>query len=388
MKILMNKAELKAALVHVNKLTNLKTTKPILQDVRIESGMGRVILTATDLEVYIKLHLEPIQQEGDFVALVNAKQLAQAVRSAGGKQIELGFENRILTVAGAIQLPTDDPEEFPLGPKMGELRPDSVTINGEDLALAYKRTQFAVAKDMSCYAYNGLLFEARGQLVATDGRRLSISKGLETKQDWTAVLVKKGVELAARIFAKADDVVVTRANTSVGLPTIQFIGSNDCQVWTRQLEGDFPKYEDAVPEKISKKVLINREAFQPAIEQAAALNKDKEVKSVELDFDQDGRLHVVSQAEGVGAMKIEVEAIGGPKGFTVTVNPDFLMDWLKSLEKVGPVSSVHTMGKVHGTVVLGLQAEKAGQKSATKAMILQDDDDQDQTYILMPITDK
>lgn len=378
-----SKAQLKDALVSVNKVTNQKSTKPVLGMVKISSGLTGLRLVATDLKVYLSLALDRLDFDGVVECLVDAKHLQQAVKSAPGKAIKLELTGKILKIAGVIELDASwDLEEYPLGPTFDGVEP--VVLDGAELATAFKRTQFAVAKDMSCYAYGGLLFEASGQLVATDGRRLAISKLPASSATWEAVLVRKGVELVARVFKKDSEVEVSKANTS---PVIRFTGSNGSQVHVRQLEGGFPKYRHAIPENISKKVLINREAFQPAVEQAAALLKDK-VKSMDLVFDADGQLTVETQAEGVGTMKIKVEALGGPKGFTIRLNPDFVMDWLKSLEKLGPISSIHNMGKVHGTVVLGLQSEKVKEKRCTKAVTFQDDDGQEQTYVLMPIVEK
>jgi len=387
MKATLKKADLKDALINMNKAINTGATKPVLNLVKISSGLTGLYLTATDLEIYIRQKLGRLDFDGVIECLVDGKQFAQAVKSAPGKEIDLELNGKVLKIAGAIELDASwDLDEYPLEPN-GEWL-DPIWIDGEEFATQVKRTLFAAAKDMSCYAYNGLLFEAKGKLIATDGRRLAISKCPISSAAWEAVLVKKGLDLAARAYKKDHEVGVTRANTSVGRPVIRFEGKEGVTLYVRQLEGDFPKYRDAVPEKISKRVLIHRETFQPAIEQAVALNKEREVHELDLIFDEDGKLRLQTTVDGVGSMDVEVEALGGPKDFRICLNPDFVLDWLKSLEKVGALSSVHTMGRVHGTVELGLQAEKAGQKRGTKAMTFQDADDLDQTYILMPITEK
>lgn len=377
--VTVNKAALRAVLVTMTKLTSSTTTKPILQDVKVMAIRDYLLLRATDLEVHVQLYLEA-QVHGIMELLVNAKQLADAVRHAAGKDVTLIQEEEVLKIAGVVLDASDDLEEFPVEP---EVKPmvSAKQLTGEELANMYRRTSFAVAKDGSSYSYNGLRFETSGRMIATDGRRLAISNASEDMVGtWSAVLVTKGVEIAAKVFAK-DKLIHVIPNDK----QVQFRGENGSRVTVRQIEGDFPKFENVIPDSFAWCVNINRTELQAAIEQAAALNKDKDIKSVDLVFDADDGLLVTTTAEGIGSMNSKIQTTGQlPKGFTATVNPDFLLDWLKSLVKVrsGQVSPHH------GTIELSFQAEKPKSKRCTNAIKLQDTDDRDQVYILMPFTEK
>jgi DNA polymerase III sliding clamp (beta) subunit (PCNA family) len=165
---------------------------------------------------------------------------------------------------------------------------------------------------------------------------------------------------------------------SVGSRMIRFFVDGQAEVIGRTLEGDFPVYQAVIPdERKIRPVNVDREGFEAAIHQAAALNKSREVKSVDLIFDDKGGMKVFSEVEGVGKLETFVEAAvpGGVPGLTGTFNPDFLLDFLKSLPKS------------HSRIVLGVERPSKG-KRLEDAITLRDSDEPKAIYILMPITEK
>ena len=376
--VTVNKAALKAALVTVTKVTGTTAWKPILQNVKVTAIRDYLLLRATDLEVHVRLHLDA-QIQGVMELLVNAKQLADVVRHAAGKDVTLTQEGKILKIAGVELDASDDLGEFPVEP---EVKPmvSAKHLTGEELANMYRRTSFAVAKGMSCYAYNGLRFESSGRMVAADGHRLAISNASKDMiGTWSAILVAKGVELAAKVFAK-DTLVHIVPNDK----QVQFKGVNGSRVTVRQLEGDFPRYLDAIPDSFAWSVTVSRTKFEEAIKQATTLNKKIDGGFVTMTFDSmDNTMYLETTVKGVGSMHEWLTVHGDQvlSGFNVTLNPDFVLDWLKSLKKID-------QDRFHDTIELFFQAEKLGSLSCTNAMKLQDTDDRDQVYILMPFTEK
>ena len=75
------------------------------------------------------------------------------------------------------------------------------------------------------------------------------------------------------------------------------------------------------------------------------------------------------------------------KGLTVVFNPDFVLDFLKSMPKIGALRSSHCMTKEHGRIHLGIQRPRKG-KRVDSAATFKDLDETEATYILMPITEK
>lgn len=380
MKFTYKKAGLKAALVLINKVTNLKSTKPILGCVKIECGLTGVRLSATDLETTIGIDFGRCNWDGEaFTAVVDAKGLADAVKSAPGKEVEVEkIGNRSIKIAGAIELVCEDPDDFPhVEPSLSTDSDVQVPFTGERLAAMFRRVQFAVAKDMSSYAYNGILFESRGQAVGIDGWRLSISSEMKSAEsaDWSAIVPVHGFGLVAAAFKKCDEVFVEQDKNLV-----KFSGSNGTRIACRMIEGDFPKYEEVIPDPAKqRRAELDRELFQAAIEQAAALNKKVEVKQVKLHFNLNvNKITISTDVEGVGNMSVDVPvSVIGPmlSEVHVTFNPDFLLDWLKSVPKG------------HGTIFFRFEAPgPKDEKQIVKATCWQDLDEQETLYVVMPIT--
>lgn len=352
----------------------------MLGTVRLQTIPSGLILDATDLEIYMRQALDG-EVLGRVECLVDGKLLAQAVKSTTGKEVDLAQEDKILKVNGVVELDASTPlDEYPLRPEFMPSE-DQVIFPGQEIADMYRRTQFAAAKDMSCYAYNGLLFEARGVAVATDGRRLAMSSTGTGPDTWEAVIPKKAFEIAAKSVDKKGEVKVDQWKNLV-----RFLDESKIEIMARKMEGDFPKYRDVIPDG-SKIVEVNldREGFQSAIEQAVSLNKSKEVKTVEIIFDEAGGTRIFSEVEGVGKLDVNITAYvpSSRQDLIGTFNPDFILDFLKSLAKPGSLKSQNTMEHEHAQLTMGLQPGKKEQ--VNDAVTLQDPDDPNQGYILMPI---
>lgn len=386
-RVTVTKKDLAAALTLIRKVAPNRCSKPILEDVKIESVPWGLMLSATDLETWIDVGVIGTLA-GRFYLAVNAKQLAEAVKAQPKGELVLELDGKKLIVGGAITLLTDDPDEYPSNGTQDTLK--ETTVLGEDLERLCREVAFATSKDGCMYAYNGVLLECRGNQykrlvsVATDGRRAAISDAVKDWSahsdlvDWQAVIPRRTLEVAAAAFKKSREEVAVALQGN----RIRF-WAREAQVgiYGRLLEGDFPKWRDVVPDLARQSVLaLKRDELQAVITQVAALLKDREVQAVELTFPAYGADIVLeASAEGLGEVKVQLPQTGRyseAKGARANLNPLFLLDFLKALPKESEV------------IFLGLTEPGPKDKGqVTRAFTLRASAS-DVLYIFMPITEK
>ena len=182
MKLTIERAALLKCLGHVQSVVERRNTIPILSNVKIEAGDGKLALNATDMDLDIVESVDAeVAEPGATTA--PAHTLYDIVRKLpDGAQVvmEKEPEGQLVIKAGRSRfalscLPTED---FPvLG--SGEL-PHQFQMPVHDLNTLLDRTRFAISTEETRYYLNGIYLhetQANGmavlRAVATDGHRLA-----------------------------------------------------------------------------------------------------------------------------------------------------------------------------------------------------------------------
>ena len=188
MKITIAKEEFIRGLQSVQNVVNPRTTLPVLSNVLLEANDGKLLLTATDLDVTVSCTVKADVSEEGRVTLP-AKKLFGIVRELSTPEIELNVDDKQVCSlhAGAsfFKIVGLAANEFP--PLPGFQEAHRITISQERLRGMIKKTAYAVSSEESRYVLNGIFFsikEFKLTLVATDGRRLAlIEEELEEKPE-------------------------------------------------------------------------------------------------------------------------------------------------------------------------------------------------------------
>lgn len=265
MKAKFNKAALQEALTLVASVVPSRTPKPILQCVRITTGKDGVDIRATDLEVGISFSVTQveIEQEGD--AVVPADKLTSIVRESVDEVIELDVAEAAMQIRGTdshFTIYGHDARQYPAVPSF-EGKVD-IEVDLGNLQEGVERSMFAVARESTRYALNGILWEVRGKkltLVATDGRRLAKSiVTLASAAD--AKLAEQRIIVPAKTMALLDRI----GGEETEKVTVRFVdnqivlAAGPVVVSSKLVEGNFPKYEDIIPTDYDKKVTLRTDA--------------------------------------------------------------------------------------------------------------------------------
>lgn len=332
MKVLCNREKLREAFSLVGNVIPSKSTKPVLQSIRLEAKKGKVELSATDLEVGVRYQLEETQVEKEGVIVLPAK-AGDFIRDLADDSVTLiaeGTNCKIQGLSDHCSLVGQSAEEFPRIPEFEEK--NAIRISAADFSDMAKKTAFAAAKEMGRYAMNGILLEVESsaaRMIATDGRRLALcERGIEKgpKTLTAAIVPTKGMQQFLRsLDASQEEVQITIASNQMA------IRSGNAQVFVRLLEGEFPKYSAVIPKEAPHSAEIDRTKLQQKLQLVANLTAE-ESRSVRWSFTAD-TVQLRAESAGRGEAKAELEAkvkAKGATGLQISFNPDYLLEGLKS----------------------------------------------------------
>jgi DNA polymerase-3 subunit beta len=244
----------------ISSICQTRTTKPILQDIKIVVENNTIQLLGTDLEVAIRFVIPVTEITADGVVVLPALKLLNILREITSDDVDFSSEQRVCTIKtkdSRFKLISDDPDEFPVIPDYDFK--DAMSIDANEFVKFANKTLFAVAKDMSCYAYNGILIEQYEngiKFIATDGRRLAVAGNVDRTQEnilTSSIVQVKGINQVIKSLDD-EDTILTKLFKN------QFIMKmGNIEIASRLLEGDFPKYRDVI-----KKIFTQRSGKFPS----------------------------------------------------------------------------------------------------------------------------
>jgi DNA polymerase-3 subunit beta len=329
MHVVINRNALVEVLNVASGIAGSRTTKEVLRCVRLTTIDGGLAVGATDLEVGLRGVIQQVETKAEGDTLVPADKLMQIARESSDETLTLETDEQACHVRGQdshFEVYTYDVKDFPPIPEP-DGDPD-LEIDAQLLDALISRTLFAVAKENTRYAINGVLWEKQGKklsLVATDGRRLAQAQGAAKKavgDDQRMIVPAKTMSVLQRILAHEEGVVgVSFSSNQVLLKVGTY------EVSSALVEGHFPQYEDVIPKDSDRSVELSTSELLSAVRRSALLTNEQS-KGVRLSFDEN--MLVISsrapeQGEATVSMRIEYSYSPMHVGF----NPVFLSDALR-----------------------------------------------------------
>jgi len=332
MKVDFTREAVQNALGLVSSVVPSRTPKPVLQCLRLSADKEVVNICATDLELGINYRLAQVQvgQPGEVV--VPADRLSAIVRESLDEVISIEAAEATCHIRGTdshFTIYGHDPAQYPVVPDFeGEA---DIEVALDALQEGIERCLFAVARETSRYAINGIFWQLKGKkllLIGTDGRRLARSKvdvisvSSDKLKSASVIVPAKTMALLGRMSGGAKDKV------AVKLVNNQIIFScGNCVVSSNLVEGNFLKYEDIIPTDNDKKLLLSTEAVLSAVRRAALLTNE-DSKGIKLAAGKDS-LVFTSRAPETGDAEIDMAVTYKGEPIEIGFNPQFLIDVLR-----------------------------------------------------------
>lgn len=335
MKLECNRSALATAFGAVGAVIPSRTPKPILQNAKLEVAGGKTTLIGTDSEIAIRYEVPDVECKGSAEALLPTKRVNDILRELRDERVTLHLEQDAVRLCGErseFRLPVSDPAEYP--PVAGFDDQDYFTIPGKTLRDMIRRTLFATDPESARYALGGILFEfsdERLSLVATDSRRLALMHapcsrhGAVLPPASPPVIPSKTMSLLERTIPDTDDLV----QIAIHHPNDVLFKTANATIFSRLVEGRFPRYQDVIPRSHSVSIDLIAGTFHSVVRQAMIVTNE-ESRGVDFSF-SDGSVVLVSQAADVGTSRIELPISYSGEELVIRFDPRFISDFLKVL---------------------------------------------------------
>ncbi|MGQ0722124.1 MAG: DNA polymerase III subunit beta [Candidatus Eiseniibacteriota bacterium] len=343
MKFAVAQGTLAAAVDRVLNVVPQKTTMPVLGHLLLEADGSEVRLVATDLDLTISTMVDARVSRAGTVTLP-AKRFSEIVRQldpSSDVEVDVNKANALITAGRAnFRILGMGAEEFP---KIAPLAfKKGMSVPAETLKRAIQRTVFCVSRDETRRALTGVLWEVTGDsmaMVGTDGHRLariSLPVQLDVEARTEVIVPTKALNQVLRLAGEAAEggVIVKLAADHV------IFRFEKTVLFTRLIEGPYPKYQDVIPRTNEKRVVVKREAFLDALRRVSLL-ADSLTHQVRLSVKRDN-LVLSARTQDIGEAQEEVEAQYGGEELDLGYNANYLAEILRNMETEDVLMSLNT----------------------------------------------
>lgn len=285
MKLSCDKEQLLEIISTVQKSISPKSPMSILECIKIDTTSdGHVIITGTNLDLYIEYNAKFNVTEGGSIALTS-KMFGEIVRRlpGGTVNINVNVNNNVTKIQSGVS-------EFNIQGLSAENYP-AVPIIDEKFRFTLSQTALKdlIRKTIAFVALNegkkpvltGSLFDIKNNtlnVVASDGHRLAVVKEelKENVEDNKFVVPGNTLRELLKILRDDDentvDIIVSDRNV--------LFDFHEFQVYTRVLDGDFLKYDAILSAKNTISVEVEKRYIMDSLERALLLiNDDISAKS-------------------------------------------------------------------------------------------------------------
>ncbi len=309
----------------------------------VANGDEGAILMATDLEVGIRHRVLGMKVEQGGSAILPTARFGSILRTSDDVELYVEVNDDLLKVTGKrseFNLPGEDPNLYPEVPDFAATGYHEVAA--ADLRKLIRRTIFATDTESTRFALGGVLVELTADtitMVGTDGRRLArMSAPAAARNDATIptgspVIPVKALKLIERNLDEGEESV----QIAIQGTTAVLIRTNRAVIYSRLVEGRFPRYQDVFPANVDVKIKLEAGPLRLAVEQASIVTSE-ESRGVDFRFG-DGVLRLSSQAADVGRSNVETAIVYDGKPVEITFDPRYLTDALKNLEDTAEITA-------------------------------------------------
>jgi DNA polymerase-3 subunit beta len=336
MKVTCDREKLLAAFQTAAAVAPARSPKPILQNVKLEVTADSAIIMATDLEIGVRVNVTGMQCDVPGTAILPVHRFNSILRESSDAKLRIETDGHGTQVRGErseFKLPAENPDEFPNVATFNEKKYHE--LPARLLKELIRRTVFATDNESSRYALGGVLLEmSKDEIIAvgTDGRRLAKMQGPATSvgghdtADQMTIVPAKTMQLLDRSLSDADAEIQIAARGNDIL-----IKSPKGVVYSRLVEGRFPKWRDVFPHRDdAQKIELVVGPLHSAVRQAAIVTSD-ESRGVDFTFGE-GKVVLAGRAAELGQSRVELPiAYDGPT-VSIMLDPRFFNDFLRVLE--------------------------------------------------------
>lgn len=315
MRLTISKAEMVRLLAATTKVVEARNTIPILSMVRLVADGGKLVVTATDLDITISASAAcDIAADGEIC--VDAKLITSIVNKAPG-ELALTLEGPTLGVVSGrsrFKLPTLPTSDFP------DFKAGTYTTEFEaDLAALMAPCQFAMSTEETRFYLNGVYLHTQDgtmRAVATDGHRLSRN------------VAPLDVDMPGIIIPRKAVTMLPKGVVSVSVSDTKIrVVKDDFVLVSKLIDGTFPDYQRVIPTGNDKLVRVDNTALKAAADRVATISSERG-RAVKLTITA-GNIDLAVRGDGEALDAVQTDYAGDD--VEIGFNAAYLVECLANL---------------------------------------------------------
>ncbi|MBY0457049.1 MAG: DNA polymerase III subunit beta [Gemmataceae bacterium] len=342
MKITCQRDALLTACQNVKTAVALRTTKPVLSNVKAISQDDALTLIAYDMEVGIRYELRGINVVRAGSCILPINELEKILRESSDPEITLDAGKEAVVAkltSGRFEMPSMDVNEFPDIPAFDD-GGRYHEISAGMLRTMIKRTTFAADRKEATVKFSlmAVLWEAEGKearLVATDTKRLAVCEGPANVYG-----VPDGVKTVHLVPLKAVALLEKNLNSDLELVRVG-LRANDAlfqteraTIYTSLVQGKFPPFRDIIGKtrkEATQTVVLPVADFLSRVRQAAIMT-DADSMRIDMAFDA-GQVTMKARGAKTGASEVVLDLpdYTGSR-IDIAFDPHYLIEFLRAME--------------------------------------------------------
>ncbi|MBI4836856.1 MAG: DNA polymerase III subunit beta [Candidatus Portnoybacteria bacterium] len=335
MKIFCLQENLKTALITTERIIGKNLNLPILNNLLLKTDKGRLCISSTNLEIGITYWVSgKIEKEGGIT--VPARILSSFIGNLPNKKIELTVKDDILYLDCEnykAQIKGQDIKEYPIIPVI-----ESPLINKLDKEIiknSLSQVIGAVAISEIRPEIAGVLFDFNKnylKLVGTDSFRLA-EKTLFNKNDFQQPIIvpQKTIQELIRILAEKNNEDEKNSFLKLFLSPGQIMFDfGYIQLVSRLIDGQFPDYQQIIPNKFSTTAILNKEEINQIIKVVSLFSgKINDIQFVVNPIKK--TIDIFAQNREIGENKARITGEIEGKNLDIAYNWRYLLDGLNNI---------------------------------------------------------
>ena len=377
MEFVIKKEDLFNGIRIVERATAMKGLQPVLANILIESvDKSTLKFCATDLDLTVVAIVQAqIKEEGKIT--LPAKKLSDIVSRLSDSLITFKLQEETNTVNLTSKNTKFDiigisANEFPTTVENIELlEENAIEIELKPFTKAIKQAGFAAAGYESNNLLSGVvcdISENTLEMASTDGNRLArvrekIEKKGENKDKTSQLIIpsktlQEFIKMSAFIDLAGEDFVkIFTDKTKI------IIKSENTTIISRLMEGQYPKYNQLIPQESPKIAIVNILQLISALERVAIMVNER-TSIVKFEF-KENKLILTADTPDSGASEDEIDIdFAQCEDLKIAFNYRYVLDSLKNMETT---------------------EVKIGLNTSLSATVLKPNNEEDYVCLIMPV---
>lgn len=337
MKFVANKDEFLNSIRIVERATVVKGLQPVLANVLIETvSDNQIKLTATDFDLSITTLIDAtVESEGKFT--LPAKKLGEIISRLQDEflRFELNGSSATITCKNSkFDIIGISASEFPQVEEDIQ-ETDCMEIESKPFTKAIRQVVSAAAGYETNNLLSGVVCEVNKnilEMAATDGNRLARVREVVKN---TSSDAEKPFEMliSSKVLAELSKVAVLTESETIKICKEMkkiVISLDKTKIITRLMVGQFPKYNQLIPQTFPKEAKVDKGNLISALERVAVMVNEKS-SIVKFEFEDNTlKLSGDSPEAGNSQDKIDIQYTG--ESLAIAFNYKFILEFLKIAE--------------------------------------------------------